>query len=67
MNRAELAERSGVPDGTISGIFAHKRPVYADQIFSLALALDIPLEEVQRVSLAAQSAADPQDGAQVEV
>lgn len=41
LNRADLSERSGVPDGTLSGLLAGRRPLYADQVVSLARALGI--------------------------
>ena len=41
MNRQQLAEASGVPDGTLAGLLAGTKPMYVDQIVGLALALDI--------------------------
>lgn len=41
MNRAELEERSGIPDGTLARILSGRAPIYADQLVGLADALEV--------------------------
>lgn len=41
MRRDEIAEKSGVPDGTLGNILAGRRPVYVEQMIALARALDV--------------------------
>lgn len=43
LNRTQLAERSGVPEGTVAKILAGRAPVYADQLVGLADALGADL------------------------
>lgn len=54
MNRDELAERSGVPSGTLAGIFAGTKPVYSEQLVALADALGESIEAWAREMLAAR-------------
>lgn len=39
LRRDQLAEQSGVPDGTLAKIFSGRAPVYADQLAGIAKAL----------------------------
>jgi transcriptional regulator with XRE-family HTH domain len=57
MNRAELAEASGVPEGTLAGILAGTKPIYAEQMVGLAEALGAPLGEWVREMNAARRGA----------
>jgi len=62
MNRAELAERSGVPDGTIAKIMAGRAPIYAEQLVGLADALGVPIHEWLDEMRAARDSAEKPDG-----
>lgn len=62
MNRAELSERSGVPDGTLAKILAGRAPIYADQLVGLADALGAPVEEWVREMRAARAPTKGLDG-----
>lgn len=41
MRRDEIAEKSGVPEGTLGNILAGRRPVYVEQMIGLARALNV--------------------------
>lgn len=58
MNRAELAELSGVPEGTLAGIFAGTKPVYAEQVAYLADALGQSVDDWARQMRAARDEAE---------
>lgn len=45
MSRLQLADASGVPDGTLSGILAGSKPIYAEQLAGIAHALDANVAE----------------------
>jgi len=46
MNRADLSTASGVPEGTLSGIFAGTKPLYVAQFLRLVAALELDIAEV---------------------
>lgn len=48
LNRDELAKKAGVPAGTLAGLFAGTKPLYADQLVALAHALGADGAEVMR-------------------
>lgn len=58
MNRPELAERSGIPDGTLARIFSGRAPIYAEQLIGLADALDVPIDTWVRETRIARDAKD---------
>jgi len=58
MNRAELAERSGVPAGTLAGIMNGTKPIYAEQLALLSEALGVPPEKWIKEMLAARQVAE---------
>lgn len=66
MNRMELAERSGVPDGTLAKIFSGRAPVYAEQLVGLSDALDIPFERWLREMRAARDDSEGLGGVETE-
>jgi transcriptional regulator with XRE-family HTH domain len=62
MNRAELAEQSGIPDGSLGNILTGRRPIYAEQMVALADALGVPLQEWLDEMRAARNHAEKTDG-----
>jgi len=61
LSRQELAKRSGVPDGTIAGLFAGTKPIYVDQLVAFAVALKADqaawMRELERVEKAKRQSA----------
>ena len=46
MTRQELAKESGIPDGSLAGLFAGTKPLYAEQLVGLAVALGLDVTEL---------------------
>lgn len=66
MTRAELADRARLPDGTLSGVEAGTKPIYAEQMVLLADALNVPVDEWVREMLDARKGAEENAGIDAE-
>lgn len=52
MKHREVADRIGVSEQTFSHMVTGRRKIYADEVIPLALALNVPMEELFRMPAA---------------